>query len=321
MLNKTTRSDIYRVDPRSIVVRDNFNSRVDFGDIAELANQIAKDGVLNPLHVQRIKDNEGNEKFYLVDGERRYRAIQYNIEHGIDIPNVPVLLVNKDIPQQDLIRIQIQCNEGKNFTEYEYGVAYKKLVDLGMTTSQISEFVGKPQWHVSSCLAHLNRDERVQELLNDGKITGVDVRHVYQANDNVEASVADILNLEKKRQEKEAEALAEQEKLNQRLKELEQDTTSNNKKEIRSIKAQQKEVDKKVKNASRISITDLDIDSNTIQAKDSLIIKQGLLTLRKYLDPQKQGNKMSNINIDELLSRLQSGEFINIIANDCQKTA
>ena len=321
MLNKTTRSDIYRVDPRSIVVRDNFNSRVDFGDIAELANQIAKDGILNPLHVQRIKDNEGNEKFYLVDGERRYRAIQYNIEHGIETPNVPVLLVNKDIPQQDLIRIQIQCNEGKNFTEYEYGVAYKKLVDLGMTTSQISEFVGKPQWHITICLAHLNRDERVQELLNEGKITGVDVRHVYQANDNDEASVADILNLEKKRQEKEAEALAEQEKLNQRLKELEQDTTSNNKIEIKSIKAKQKEVEKKVKNTSRISITDLDIDSNTIQAKDSLIIKQGLLTLRKYLDPQKQGNKMSNINVDELLSRLQSGEFINVIANDCQKTA
>ena len=149
-MNKTTRSDIYRIDPRSIVVKNDFNSRVDFGDIEELAKQIAKDGVLNPLHVQRIKDNDGNEKFQLVDGERRYRAIQYNMEHGIEMPNVPVLLVNKDMPEQDLIRIQIQCNEGKNFTEYEYGVAYKKLNDLGMTNAQIAEFVGKPQWHVSA---------------------------------------------------------------------------------------------------------------------------------------------------------------------------
>ena len=320
-MNKTTRSDIYRIDPRSIVVKNDFNSRVDFGDIEELAKQIAKDGVLNPLHVQRIKDNDGNEKFQLVDGERRYRAIQYSMEHGIEMPNVPVLLVNKDMPEQDLIRIQIQCNEGKNFTEYEYGVAYKKLNDLGMTNAQIAEFVGKPQWHVSACMAHLKRDEKVQELLNEGKITGVDVRHVYQANANNEDSVSDILNLEKKRQEKEAEALAEQEQLKQRLKGLEADDTSNNKKEIRDIKAKQKEVEKKVKNASRITITDLDIDSNTIQAKDSLIIKQGLLALRKYLDPQKQGNKMSNINVDELLARLQSGEYINTIANDCQKTA
>lgn len=320
-MNKTTRSDIYRIDPRSIVVRDNFNSRVDFGDVEELAKQIAKDGILNPLHVQKIKDEQGNEKYYLVDGERRYRAIQYNMEHGIDVPNVPVLLVSKDTAQQDLIRIQIQCNEGKNFTEYEYGVAYKKLSDLGMNNAQISEFVGKPQWHIACCLAHLNRDERVQELLNAGKITGVDVRHVYQANANDEDSVSDILNLEKKRQEKEAEAIAEQERLKQRIKELEENNSSENEKELNTIKSKQKEVDKKVKNAARISITDLDIDSNTIQAKDSLTIKQGLLILKKYLDPKKQGNQMTNVNIDEILYRLQNGEYINVIANDCSRTA
>ena len=38
--NKTTKTDIYKIDPRNIVVKDGFNSREDFGDIDTLANQI-----------------------------------------------------------------------------------------------------------------------------------------------------------------------------------------------------------------------------------------------------------------------------------------
>lgn len=320
--NKTTRTDIFRIDPRNITVQDGFNSRVDFGDIEELASQIAKDGVLNPIHVKRVKEN-GIEKFILVDGERRYRAVMHNIEKGLPVTNVPAILVNKDLSEADLIRIQIQCNEGKNFSEYEYGIAYKKLHDLHMTNEQIATLVGKQLWHVNVCLAHLERDKRVQELMNEGKITGVDVRHVYQANKDNDESVNDILALEEKRKEREAAALAEQSAQQAQMEALEEAKSNGakNRSEINDLKKLMKETDKKVKAAARISLTDLDIDSNTIQAKDSMTIKQGLLILKKYFDPKKTGNCMSNVNIDELIKRLSDGEYINDIATDYGQTA
>lgn len=316
--NKTTRTDIYAIDPRNIIVRPCFNSRVDFGDIEELASQIAKDGVLNPLHVQRIKDAEGNEKFILVDGERRYRAVMHNIENGIDIPKVNAILVSNKVSEEDLIRIQIQCNEGKNFTEYEYGIAYKKLKDLKMSNEDIAKFVGKQLWHVTVCLTHLERPEEVQRLLQDKKITGVDVRHVFQAHkDDDETALQEILNLENKRQEREAAALSEKEALDAQMKELldKKDNGENVKKEITSLKKEQKKNENEIKKSSRISLADLDMESNTIQAKDSMTIKQALsILVNKYMKPV--GANPDNVNVTEILKRLKDGEFINDIIFD-----
>ena len=193
--NKTTKSDIYKIDPRNIVVRQNFNSRTDFGDIEELASQIKAQGVLNPLTVIPFKDDNGEEKYRLVDGERRYRATMFLIENGTDVPRVPALYAAKSLSEDELLTQQIIRNEGKPFSEYEYGIAFKKFQDMGYSNAQISEKLGIKRWKVECFLAHLNLDERVQELLREGKITGVDVRHIYQAAKDESKAVAQILKL------------------------------------------------------------------------------------------------------------------------------
>lgn len=66
--NKTKNTDLFLIDPRNIVVVDGFNVRRDF-DLDELKEQIKAKGVLNPLTVIAFKDDEGNEKYKLVDGE------------------------------------------------------------------------------------------------------------------------------------------------------------------------------------------------------------------------------------------------------------
>ena len=54
--NKTTKTDIYKIDPRNIVVKDGFNSREDFGDIDTLAKQIEENGILNPISVVETRN-------------------------------------------------------------------------------------------------------------------------------------------------------------------------------------------------------------------------------------------------------------------------
>lgn len=196
-INKTTKTDIYKIDPRAIVVDEGFNSRCDFGDIEELAAQIAEQGVLNPITVTPFKDENGNERYRLVDGERRYRAILYNIEHGIECLRVPALFAAKNLSEEDKLMQQIIRNQGKPFSEYEYGIAFKKFADMGLTHAEIAKKLGFPRWKVDCFLAHLNRDERVQKLMKEGVITGVDVRHIYQAAKDEQKAVAQILKLAK----------------------------------------------------------------------------------------------------------------------------
>lgn len=227
-INKTTKTDIYKIDPRAIVVEEGFNSRCDFGDIEELAEQIKEQGVLNPITVTPFKDENGNERYRLVDGERRYRAILFNIERGIEILRVPALFAARNLSEEDKLMQQIMRNQGKNFNEYEYGVAFKKFADMGLSNAEIAEKLGIKRWKVDCFLAHLNRDERVQELMKKGAIMGPDVRRIYQAAKNEEKAVAQILKLADKAKDKGEEKIT--------LTDLEKDDDYNIVKDTAAIK-------------------------------------------------------------------------------------
>lgn len=193
--NKTTKSDIYRIDPRNIVVQPDFNSRVDFGDIDELAEQIKAQGVLNPITVIPFTADDGTEKYRLVDGERRYRATMKLLDEGVEIPRIPALYQPKATSKEDMLMQQLMRNEGKPFSEYEYGIAFQKFKNFGYTNAEIAKKLGINRWKVDCFLAHLDKDERVQKLMKEGRITGVDVRHIYQAAKNEQAAVKEILKL------------------------------------------------------------------------------------------------------------------------------
>lgn len=272
MTNK--RKTLLHIDPKNIVVSENFNSRCDFGDIEELANQIAKDGVLNPIHVRY--DEYDPKKYILVDGERRYRAIMHNISNGINIDIVPALLVD-NIDMKELYRIQIQANEGKNFNEYEYAIAYQHLISEGMTHQEICEHLNKKPWHINVCLAHLKRDEKVQELLKTDRITGVDVRHIYQAHKNPQEAVNVIMKL----------------------------------KDIADKQGEHKISLKNLKPSKEIKLNDSAFDKTTI-AMDTVAIKNGLYKLMEYMNKVTDHNK-PKFSVGYIYSQLKEGKMITDI--------
>lgn len=272
MINK--RKTLLHIDPKNIVVSENFNSRCEFGDIEELANQIAKDGVLNPIHVRY--DEYDPKKYILVDGERRYRAIMHNINNGINIDIVPALLVD-NIDMKELYRIQIQANEGKNFNEYEYAIAYQHLISEGMTHQEICEHLNKKPWHINVCLAHLKRDEKVQELLKTDRITGVDVRHIYQAHKNPQEAVNVIMKL----------------------------------KDIADKQGEHKISLKNLKPSKEIKLNDSAFDKTTI-AMDTVSIKNGLYKLMEYMNKVPDYNK-PKFSVGYIYNQLKEGKMITDI--------
>ena len=80
----------------------------------------------------------------------------------------------------------------------ELAIAYKKLLDEGMTKEEIAEKIaGGKHSKVNYCLGHLNRDERIQKLIADGKVSGVLVRQIYSAHgkDDKDGAVKELLEL------------------------------------------------------------------------------------------------------------------------------
>ena len=177
---KTTKRDLYNIDPKNIVVVEGFNSRIDF-DLQELKDSIRENGVKNPISVIPFKDEDGTEKYRLVDGERRYRATMELINEGVDIARIPALFLSKSLTQGELLMEQLIRNEGKHFSEYEYGIAFRKFVDLGYEVQEIVEKLGLAKWK-SIFYTHTQRDPKVQELMREGKIEGTEVRRIYQAH-------------------------------------------------------------------------------------------------------------------------------------------
>lgn len=204
--NKTTKTDIYNIDPRSIVVVNGFNSRTDFGNIDELAAQIKEQGMLNPITVIPQKDENSVETYRLVDGERRYRAVMKLIGEGHDIARIKALFLSKSTSEEDMLVQQFLRNEGKNFTEYELGILCRKLRDnCGKTVAEIAKMLGKNQGVISYALADLEYDPRIQEMLKTNQICGPDVRRVFTAakekygKDKYEQKAIDeLLNIKKK---------------------------------------------------------------------------------------------------------------------------
>ena len=164
-INSTKRTDIYSVDPRNVVVVDNFNVRRDFA-IDELKEQIKLQGVLNPITVVPFKDENGDEKYRLVDGERRLRATLAAISEGADIKRIKAIFLPRNTKEEDLLIEQMMRNEGKNFTEYESAIIFQRFREkFGYTQSEIAQKFGKSITFIGRCLSLLDLAPEIQEKI------------------------------------------------------------------------------------------------------------------------------------------------------------
>lgn len=207
-INSTKRTDIYSVDPRNVVVVDNFNVRRDFA-IDELKEQIKLQGVLNPITVVPFKDENGDEKYRLVDGERRLRATLAAISEGADIKRIKAIFLPRNTKEEDLLIEQMMRNEGKNFTEYESAIMFQRFRDkFGYTQSEIAQKFGKSITFIGRCLSLLDLAPEIQEKIEKGEISTGAVRQIVGLNkgdDNAQiAAVQDVVDDAKSKGKKSA---------------------------------------------------------------------------------------------------------------------
>lgn len=172
---------VFNIDPRKIDVMEGFNQRKDFGDISELAAQIKEQGLLEPITVMPYM-KDGEERYLLVNGERRYRALNQLIEDGEDVGTISAnFLEDTNISDNDLYIQQYMRNEGKKFNDVEFGRLCKRLKDGGLSNTEIGKKLGKNPGVITYALQSLDYDPRIREMIENGEIGGTEVRRMYTA--------------------------------------------------------------------------------------------------------------------------------------------
>lgn len=167
------------LDPSDIKIVKNRNTRFDLGDLEELANSIAAQGIRNPIKVQK----RGNI-YYLVEGHRRWEACALlkhryktlsskppTVENGSPVFNLIARLISSDATEDEITIDMLVSNDGKPFLPLEEALMLDKLKKSGQSNAEIAKQIGKSISHVSDRLSLVNADETVKKAVEEKKIT------------------------------------------------------------------------------------------------------------------------------------------------------
>lgn len=173
------RTSAYTAMPSAIKRTPGFNPRFDFGDIEDLARSIKANGLIQPLQVKRV-----GEGFELVDGDRRFTAIELILKTEptyFDAEGVPIIIVDKKLTEPELLVRMFEANAYKAFLPLEEAAAYKKMRDSGMSLKQIGAAVSRKHVHIVATLALLDADQSVKDGVKDGTINSTLAKQIAVA--------------------------------------------------------------------------------------------------------------------------------------------
>ena len=137
--------------------------RFDETELAELAESIKVHGVIVPL-VVRPRD-DGERGYYLIAGERRWRAAQ-----RAGVTEVPVV-VQQVSTQIAFERALVENVQRADLGPLEEAAAYQRLVDdFGLTHERVAERIGKDRSTIANAIRLLKLPAATRQLVDDGRL-------------------------------------------------------------------------------------------------------------------------------------------------------
>jgi ParB family chromosome partitioning protein len=140
-------------------------TRMDEGALNELAASIKAQGVMQPVLVRPVGQQDGAMRYEIIAGERRFRAAQLA---GLD--TIPVLV--RDVDDQAAAAMALIENiqrEDLNPLEEAQGI-HRLIDDFHFTHEQAANAVGRSRSAVSNLLRLMNLAQPVQTMLMAGDI-------------------------------------------------------------------------------------------------------------------------------------------------------
>jgi ParB/RepB/Spo0J family partition protein len=162
------RRDMFLVPLDSLLVVEGRNPRQDFGDLDQLAADIAQNGQQTAIICNLAEDQEHLE---ICDGERRYRALLKAVKGGAEIKGVLVRMEERGTSEQDRLVKSISSNNGKPLTPIELSNACKKMQGWGWTAQQIAQRLGYSRTHINSLLDLGSASPEIAKAVESHKIS------------------------------------------------------------------------------------------------------------------------------------------------------
>ena len=148
----------------SLIDVNPFQPRTYFDEesLIELGNSIKELGVIQPITVRKMKENQ----FQLVSGERRFRASKL-------IGNTSIPAYIRIANDQEMLEMALVENiQRKNLDPIEVALSYERLInEIKLTQEELSTRVGKKRSTVTNYLRLLKLDPILQTGMRDGFIS------------------------------------------------------------------------------------------------------------------------------------------------------
>lgn len=151
--------DILKIQPNPYQPR----MHIEPENLIQLADSIREHGIIQPLIITKDEKSNG---FFLIAGERRFRAAQL-----AGLKTVPVV-IKESSPQEMLELALIENIQRKDLNPLEEATAFKQLQEqFNLTQDQIAKKVGLSRVAVTNKIRLLNLPSEVREAVLNEKLS------------------------------------------------------------------------------------------------------------------------------------------------------
>lgn len=146
----------------------------DHAELEELANSIKESGLIQPITLRKVSDEDHYE---VIAGERRLRAAK--LAGFLEIPSIVKKINNHEALELALIE-NIQRID---LSLIEEAVGYKQLIEeFSYAQEQIAKKIGKSRSHIANLLRLLTLPKSVKDLLDKKLISMGHARAIINSN-------------------------------------------------------------------------------------------------------------------------------------------
>ncbi|NNP73577.1 chromosome partitioning protein [Acinetobacter defluvii] len=134
---------------------------IDEQDLQELAASIKKHGVMQPIVIRPVDDND--TPYEIIAGERRWRAAQI-----AGLTEIPAIV--RDLTDQVAIALALIENiQRQDLNPIDQALALQRFhEEFGLSHQEIAETVGKARTTVSNLLRLLSLADEIKDLMQQG---------------------------------------------------------------------------------------------------------------------------------------------------------
>jgi ParB family chromosome partitioning protein len=147
--------------------RGQYQPRIDMrqDSLEELAASIRAQGVVQPIVARPLSIKDGNQRYEIIAGERRWRAAQM-----AGLAEIPAVI--RDVPDEAAIAMALIENiQRENLNPLEEARALDRLIrEFDLTHAEAAQAVGRSRASVSNLLRLQDLCEKVKPLLEDRQL-------------------------------------------------------------------------------------------------------------------------------------------------------